>query len=165
MKFHPEKCQVITISRRRKNIYHDYTLHGHSLEHVKSVKYLGLTITQDLRWNKHVNNITSKANNTLSFLKRNLQVNNPRLKTTAYHTLVRPQLEYACTVWDPFTKSNTERIEEVQRRAARYTLNRYNNTSSVSKMTKELNWASLEERRKIHRLMMMYKMTWSCRTR
>ena len=60
MKFHPEKCQVITISRCRKNIYHDYTLHGHSLEHVKSVKYLVLTITQDLRWNKHVNNITSK---------------------------------------------------------------------------------------------------------
>ena len=84
-------------------------------------------------------------------------MNNPRLKTTAYHTLVHSQLEYACTVWDPFTKSNTERIEKVQRRAARYTLNRYNNTSSVSKMTKRLNWTSLEERRKIHRLMMMYK--------
>ena len=45
----------------------------------------------------------------------------------------------------------------VQRRAARYVLNRYNNTSSVSEMLHELQWDTLEERRKKNRLSIFYK--------
>ena len=157
MAFHPEKCQVISISRRRKVLHHNYILHGHSLSHVDSAKYLGVTITKDLSWNKHINNAAIKANNTLSFLKRNVQINNASLKTTAYQTLVRPQIEYASTVWDPYTNSNIDRLEMVQRRAARYVLNRYHNTSSVTEMIHELQWPSLESRRKMQRLSMMYK--------
>ena len=127
------------------------------LSHVDSAKYLGVTITSDLSWNKHINNITFKANNTLSFLKRNLQINNTTLKTTAYQTLVRPQLEYASSVWDPFTKKNVDRIEMIQRRAARYALNRFNNTSSVTNMLNDLKWQTLEQRRKAQRLTNLYK--------
>ncbi len=47
----------------------------------------------------------------------------------------------------------------VQRRAARYTLNRFWNTSSVSEMLTHLNWISLETRHQHARLTMMYKMT------
>jgi len=157
MAFHPDKCQVINICRRRQVLHHNYMLHGLSLNHVNSAKYLGVTLTHDLSWNKHINNISSKANNTLSFLKRNLQINNTNLKATAYQTLVRPQLEYASCVWDPYTKTNINRLEMIQRRAARYTLNRYNNTSSVTDMLQTLNWPTLESRRKTQRLLMMYK--------
>ena len=38
---------------------------------------------------------------TLCFLKRNIHVHNKDLKSVAYKTLVRPQLEYASTVWYP----------------------------------------------------------------
>ena len=119
MAFHPEKCQVISITRRRRVLKHTYLLHNHPLAHVDSAKYLGVTITSDLNWNKHVNNIANKTNHTLSFLKRNLQINDTKLKTTAYQTLVRPQLEYASSVWDPYTKKNIDRFEMVQRRSAR----------------------------------------------
>ncbi len=34
MQFHPDKCEVITISRKRK---HNYTMHGHRLKHVGSI--------------------------------------------------------------------------------------------------------------------------------
>ena len=81
----------------------------------------------------------------------------PVLKTVAYNTLVRPTLEYACTVWDPYTQKNVNKIEMVQRRAARYALNRYHNTSSVTEMLEQLDWAPLEERRKFIRLCMFYK--------
>ena len=39
------------------------------LENVESIKYLGVTITNDLRWNTHASNICSKANRTLGFLR------------------------------------------------------------------------------------------------
>ena len=158
MEFHPEKCEVLTITRKRKPIVHNYTLHGgHTLEHVENAKYLGITMTKDFRWNTHIDNITSKANQTLGFLRRNVQINCPRIKTAAYQTLVWPLLEYAPTVWDPHTQANIRKIEMVQRRAARYTLHRYHNTSSVTAMLDHLQWTPLEHRRQQQRLAMYYK--------
>ena len=72
---------------------------------------------------------------------------------------MRPSLEFAPTVWDPHTKKGTDRIEMVQRRAARYVLNRYHNTSHVTEMLEGLKWPTLEERRKNYRLTMMYKIS------
>jgi hypothetical protein len=46
----------------------------------------------------------------------------------------------------------------VQRRAARYVTNRYHNTSSVSSMIEQIEWTTLQERRKHSRLLMMYKL-------
>ena len=66
----------------------NYTLHGHSLEHVTSAKYFGCTITSDLKWGTHINNICNKANSTIGFLKRNLNIANKsaaRYVTNRYH--------------------------------------------------------------------------------
>ena len=78
-------------------------------------------------------------------------------KTIAYQTLVRPQLEYASSVWDPYTQNNKDRLEMVQRRVARYVLNRYNNTSSLTNMLHHQKWESLEHRIKSQRVTNMYK--------
>ena len=34
------------------------------LENVESIKYLGVTITKDLKWNTHISNVCTKANRT-----------------------------------------------------------------------------------------------------
>ena len=131
MKFHPEKCNVLTISKKRSPSKYNYTLHGHILEHDASAKYLGCTISSDLKWGKHISTICSKANNTISFLKRNINISNKSIKEKAYASLVRPTLEYASSVWDPYQQNDIHRLEMVQRRAARYVTNRYHNTSSL----------------------------------
>jgi hypothetical protein len=46
------------------------TLHGHQLEHADKANYLGVTIQSDLKWDSHINSITTKANKTLGFLPR-----------------------------------------------------------------------------------------------
>ena len=127
------------------------------LETVNSAKYLGVTLTSDLRWSRHAENIVYKANQSLGFLRRNLRINSPNLKSLAYKTLVRPLLEYSSAAWDPYTKENVKKLEMVQRRAARYVLNRFNYLSSVDEMLQELQWNTLEERRKKDRLVMFYK--------
>jgi len=60
-----------------------------------SAKYLGVTISSDLRWNEHVEKVCSKANKTIGFLRRNLRVSSPKLKTLAYFSLIRPLVDYA----------------------------------------------------------------------
>ena len=123
-----------------------YTLHGQALETVDSAKYLGVTISQDLNWNNQINSITAKANRTLGFNKRNVKTKTEAIKEVAYKTLVRPQAEYAYSVWSPHIKQNKNKIEMTQRRAARWVKNNYFPYESISNMLDDLGWRSLENR-------------------
>ena len=161
MEFHSGKCQVIRITRSRAPITTKYFLHNNQLEVVTSTKYLGVTISQDLSWNKHISNVASKANKTLGLVKRNIKISSPSIKELAFNSLVRPITEYSAAVWDPYTQANIRSLEKVQRRAARWTLNRYHNTSSVSDMLVHLSWPTLQSRRSDARLCLMYKMVYS----
>ena len=52
MRFQPVKCSMMQITRKRiKKIHASYTLEGTVLENVESMKYHGVTVTNDLRWN------------------------------------------------------------------------------------------------------------------
>ena len=157
MEFHPGKCNVLTTSRKANPTYHQYTLHGHVLECVQSAKYLGCQITSDMRWSNHISNICGKANKTLGFLRRNVNINSTSVKESAYKSLVRPLVEYASSVWDPHLQKDITRLEMVQRRAARYVSNKHGNRSSVDNMIQHLDWYSLKHRRRIARLVMFYK--------
>ena len=158
MVFHPEKCSTLPVTRSRKGLPQpQYQLHGHILQTINSVNYLGLCFTKDLSWNEHINNVCSKANKTLGFLRRNLKISSRETKEMAYKILVRLIMEYAATVWDPHTQANIDSMEAIQRRAARFVSRRYRNTSSVSNMIDELRWLSLQDRRRAARLTMLYK--------
>jgi hypothetical protein len=76
----------------------------------------------------------------LGFIKRNVKTNSIKTKELAYKTYVRPKVEYCSVVWDPWQKQQINKIEMIQRRAARYTLNQYSYQSSVSAMLQHLCW-------------------------
>ncbi len=157
MSFHPDKCSILRVTTKRNPVVHDYILHGHTLTTETATKYLGITIQSDLKWNQHIDNITSNASRQLNFLKRNLKVTSETIKERAYKSLVRPKLEYSSCVWDPHNKNQINQIEMVQRRAARYTCKSYHNTSSVSDMLQHLQWPTLRLRRIQTRLIVFYK--------
>jgi hypothetical protein len=95
----------------------------------------------------YIDTITNKANSTRAFVQRNLPYCPRSIKATCYTTLVRPLVEYACTIWDPHTAQNIRKLEAVQRRSARFVMNNYTQSSSVTSMLDTLQWSSLEERR------------------
>ena len=90
-------------------------MNNHVLENVTEAKYLGVTISSDLRWSKHVSNTEKKANKVLGFLRRNLRIVSKDTREMAYKSMVRPILEYAATVWDPHTEKDSNSIEKIQR--------------------------------------------------
>ncbi|KAK3109083.1 hypothetical protein FSP39_022693 [Pinctada imbricata] len=157
MEFNPSKCQVIRVSTSRNPIQTKYSLHGQVLEATSSARYLGVDISCDLSWRTHIDRVTSTATKSLGFLRRNIRTNHPQLKSLAYKTVVRPQLEYATCVWDPYQATHINRIEMVQRRAARWVCHDYSPYSSVTSMLENLGWRSLELRRSDARLSMLYK--------
>ena len=95
MQFNIDKCFVLRVGRPKHKLLHLYTLHNQNLSETDFAKYLGVTITSDLQWNQHINNITNKANSILGLLRRNLRIPSQTIKTRAYQSLVRPHLEYA----------------------------------------------------------------------
>ena len=159
MEFNPSKCQVIHIRRSRRPTQNKYYLHGALLEAVPAAKYLGVDISENLSWNTHISRISKKSNQTLGFLKRNIKIHHEDLKATAYKTVVRPQLEYASSVWSPHTDTVIQQIEKVQRCTARWVKRDYSRTSSVTAMLQSLNWRRLDLRCIDNRLSVMYKVT------
>ena len=138
MQFNADKSFTMKAGRSKTIINKSYKIHDHPLQSTDSVKYLGLTLTSDLKINTHINNVTATANSSLGLLRRNLKISSQAVKTQAYQSLVRPHLEYAATVWSPHTSDNIKKVEMVQRRSARYVCNRWHNTSSVSEMVGHL---------------------------
>ena len=157
MRFNAAKCNIMRMSRKQTPISTQYELSGQVLEEVKDAKYLGVTVSDDLEWTKHINAITTKANSKLSFLRRNLKGCPEKLRETAYFALVRSFLEYSATVWHPHQKYNSDKLEMVQRRAARFVKGRYGMYESVTQMLEELTWVPLSKRRENARLILFYK--------
>ena len=82
MEFNADKCEVIRISKKKNAIIHPYKLHDTELKTTNNAKYLGVTLSNDFNFSTHINNVSSKANNTLKFIKRNIKTHNEKLKQT-----------------------------------------------------------------------------------
>ncbi len=157
MGFNVEKCNALTVTLRKKPIVRNYVLNGHMLERVHSAKYLGLMLTSNMNWSKHIKATTAKANKTSAFVHRNLKGCPTRVHTQCFKTLVRPVLEYASSVWSPHQKELVHDLEMVQRRAARRICGDFGRETSATALVDKLGLETLKSRRDAGRAIMMYK--------
>ena len=95
-----------------------------------------------MSFRNHLENITTKAPRMLNCLRRNLYRCNQEVKCMAYTHLVRPMLEYASCVWDPYYDKDINALEMVQRRAARWVTSNYDwrSGNSISSTLEDLQW-------------------------
>lgn len=172
MSLNTEKCKWIRFSRKRGVVNDDdgYSIMGKALEKVVKIKYLGVWLNSQLKWDDHVNEVTKKGFRSLNFVMRTLKGASRDLKGHAYKTLVRPTMEYAGAVWDPYKKGEVEGLEAVQKRAARRVTRKGNvwkeeeingrivrKYESVTKIVQELGWEKLQDRRRDDRMIKTYK--------
>ena len=72
LQFNVSKCEVLTITRRKLPVIHEYYLCDVILQRVHGVKDLGVTISSNLSWDFHVMRNVLKANRMLGLLLREL---------------------------------------------------------------------------------------------
>ena len=80
----------------------------------------------------------------------------------AYKSVVRAQVEYCLSVWDPHPgveNTGSYKIERIQHSAARWRLCRYNNTSSIANMLEDLGWSTPEQCWTDSRLTALFEIT------
>ena len=104
MRLNSEKCKEMIIDFSRNysltSGIQSVTIGEQVLERVEHAKMLGVTISNNLTWSKHVDNIVSKAGKRVYMLyqlKRAGISQNDLVKM--YVSIIRPVLEYACPVW------------------------------------------------------------------
>ena len=115
MRFNASKCTVLTITKKTP-IKSTYIIGGQALEQVDHHHYLGVELSKNLGWDHQINQTVSKAQKTLNLLRRNITECSQITKERAYKTLVRPSLEYASSVWDPFQANHISKLEAVERK-------------------------------------------------
>jgi len=159
MTFNASKCVHIKVG----NDIPTFTLflNGTEIPKSSSLKYLGITIQSNMKFDQHILNITKKANKNLGMLRRCLQGAPETTCLLAFNTIVRPILEYASPVWSPFTIGLVRNVDMIQRRAIRWVFS-LKKLDSVTESMKEHDIKSLLERRKDLDLMFLKRIEFGC---
>ena len=143
MKFNASKCKVIHFGSGNRR--HDYNISDTLLEKVDGEKDLGVTISENLKASKHVDEAVLKASRVLGMINRNIANKSKSVILPLYTSLVRPHLEYCVQVWNPHLVKDIAKLERIQKRAVRM-MNDVAGNSYEEKL-KNLNLFSLEKRR------------------
>lgn len=147
------------MSFTRKHFLSDfsYYINNNPVSVVTSFKYLGVTLTTNLSWTTHINNICGNASRSLGYLRRNLRKTPTNVRKLAYLTFVRPKLEFASSIWSPHYIYLTTMLESVQNRAARFISQNYNWNESITQIKNNLSIPSLNTRRDVALILLFHK--------
>ena len=166
LKFNVSKCNMMHLDRKLNPLTRFYTLGGEVISSVSEAKYLGVLLsdnygTRSSQWKAHITEISTKANQKLGFLRRNLRGCPYKLRELGYLSLVRSSLEYCGAIWDTTVKCESDKLEMVQHRAARWARGAHG-IISVTALLRDLNWQPLSDRRRNQRLTLFYKLLNDC---
>ena len=119
------------------------------------VKDLGVTMSEDLSYEKHVTNITNDAKRQAGWILRLIRSREAEIMLMLYKTYIRCKLEYASPLWSPATVKLISQLEAIQRSV----------TSKIAGMEgldywdrlRSLDLLSLQRRRERYQIIHMWK--------
>ena len=144
-----DKCQIMHFfSAKKPLVLPDITIRGTSLPTVSQTKLLGVTISNDMSWWAHVDDIISKGSKALYMLYAMKKFHPPQEQMVkVYVTYIRPLLEYCAPVFHAsLTAQQAQQIEKVQKRALKLIAG-YD--QSYQHILNQLNLKTLADRRQM----------------
>ena len=147
------KCKVLHLGK--KNPALEYTIGNNTMQKTRTQTDLGVIISQDLKWEKHIAVITKRANKIMYLIRKafvNLYV---KLAREVFKTYVRPVLEYASPVWKPYYKKDIKLLETPQKRVTK--IPKITRHQNYDDRCRKFKLPTLEERRNRLDLIVTYK--------
>ena len=80
-------------------------------------------MSNNFKWDMHVDDITSRVYQMLGMIKKVLNKASFKVKKVAYLTLCRPIIKFSCEVWDPYPVRHETRLNNIQGRAVPFIAN------------------------------------------
>ena len=154
------KCMLITSKHRTRldDNQIDVNINGTNIEQVRTVKYLGVTIDENLTWNDHISALCKNLGFKISTLSRIKNMVTPEMLKTVYNSIIQPTIDYAITVWGHTSAENLSKIQRLQNKAARIICNNFDyiNTRGID-LVKQLKWMNVNERFLYFERLLMFK--------
>lgn len=152
-----DKAVFMSVTLKRRPFWFNNCANNIPITQVKVYKYLGVFPTSDIRWNKHIDVVSSRALNKVYFLRRHFTFATADAKISTYITLLYPITKYRNVVWGPYTSTNTTKLTRIQNRAVRFTFHEYSRHTSVSLLTENSGLISLGTKLRINRLNVLHQ--------
>lgn len=121
-------------NQQQKPDWHFYSICGCNLTQVRDTQYLGITKSNDFSWERHITTTNTEANRIIGFP---LSPYPRQLQELAYFYLISSWIKNVGVVWEP-----------IQLQTTRFVMNNLKRTTSVTEILSNLNWETLESRRK-----------------
>ena len=154
MPFNVTKCHAMAFNSRA--VLPSYRLGTTNVLWVEETRYLGVTLQQNLKFDKHISEKVDKASGILGTIKHTIRTAPEKSKLLAYTSLCRPIMEYADTLWDPTDKRCVDSLEKIQSKAVRFIRN-LKGRESVTEAKTLLGLVPLADRRKNHRVSLLMR--------
>ena len=121
LEFSPAKTAVLFLTKRLKyTLPSPLSIYGTRVPYTTNAKYLGVTLDNQLTWQKHIDNKVSSTKRLL-MLARNALAHtwgpNPKYMKWLYTSVIRPRITYGCFVWSKAAQEthNQKKLRSVQR--------------------------------------------------
>ena len=146
--FNAQKTATMTISRKIDKPDHPpFYMDNKDISTVSEQKHIGLVISDNGSWEKHIDMITEKAYKRINILRTFKLILDRKTLETMYITFVKPLLEYADVIWDNMSMSLNKQIENVQLEDSRI-VTEGTRLVSLNNLYMETSWGKLRSKRK-----------------
>ena len=155
MGLNPSKTEGLNISLvhfDRQQI----TMGNEQIKDVDFHKHLGLVFNSKATWSNQIKLMYDKAFKRVGVLRSLKYTFDRKTLETLFFSYIRPIIEYASSVWDNCSMQESELLEKVNLEAARVVTG-LPKFCSLRELYIETGWTSLNTRRKVRKLVMMYK--------
>ena len=152
----PEKCVLLQIKQRGDPV--TFKIQNNNLDTVDFIKDLGITVSNNLKWANHIDQIYRNASNYSYNILKFTKTTNIWNLLKFYTVYIRPKLEYGTQVWSPNLLKDIHKIEKIQKYFTRQIFQRCNiKYTSYANRLYQLNIKSLEYRRTFFDAIFIFK--------
>ena len=134
MKFNEEKFQLLQMGSD-DSLKLPYKFNDITIDKSKTVRDLGILVSEDFSFKPHITEITDNTINFASWLLRTFRTRNKDVMLLFLKTYLIPRIEYCSAAWNPHKISEIEQLESVQRSF----------TSKIENMENFNYWERLEK--------------------
>ena len=123
---------------------------------VSSEKPLGLYIDETLSWNPHIGYLCSIISSRISLLKQLSNYIPENIQKMFYQSYILPMIDYGSNSWGSTSNTNIERVNKLQKRAARI-ISKVDYTTLSADIIKRLGWIPVAKRINYNKAVLTYK--------
>lgn len=117
MNFNVDKCKVMHYGHA--NPQKQYVMNNKTLSDTQEECDLGVIFEKDLKFSKHISTKINKANSILGLINRSFEFLDEYTFVKLYTALIRPHVEFANVVWNPYLIKDISSLEKLQQRATK----------------------------------------------